>query len=325
MKTKSTNQTKSLLLTSLTPALATMLIFSGNEAVFAKLKTSNSLLSHHTETITSVAGDTVKGTSRRDEYFKDVQIVIEDKPAGFFINKPYKELTEVQKEHYLSSVPKKEKAEGLQVSDYNSYIKNEEGTFYLDNKKVTRDEIIKHPRENFACGGFKRSEKNKSYFFYTYPYFDKNIKSRNDHYSEKIYKITILNEVLEYQPEKPEYKRNGDTGEEYTAEVSSMSYGYTDEIKRTPEVMAHFPGGNEKFNEYFFSNLKVPENLKQNEIGVTFIINTNGSLSDIFPEPNTDPLIITEVTRVMLASPKWIPAQKNGQPSLIGTRLFFKK
>lgn len=278
----------------------------------------------------TIAKDTIE--ARRDEYFKGVQIIIDDRPNNIFLDKPYEKLTQEEKEHYLSSIPKREKAYGLQVSDYNSFIQNEDGTFYIDNKKVSKNEILKYKREDFACGGSKSSETDKHFFFYTYPYFDKNIKPLNDHYPDKIYKIVILNEALLYQPddapaEKKTYRRNGDNTSEdgYKVELSYVSYGYTDETKnRTKEIMAHFPGGNEKFNEYLFSNLQVSPKLKQEEIVVMFTINTDGSLSDISLYDHVNPELATEVQRAMLSCPKWIPAQENGKPRMLGTRMYFK-
>lgn len=265
---------------------------------------------------------------RRDEYFKDIQIIIDDKPNGVFIDKPYKELTQKEKQHYLSYIPKKEKANGIQLSDYESFTRDTDADYHLDNKKVKREEILKHKREYFAGGGSKRAGAYEQYYFYTYPYFNKNIKPVNDHYPDKTYKITILKEAVDYVPDSPEvistYKRNGDTSADRTAEVSYMSFGYTDEInKRAKEIMAHFPGGNDRFNDYLFSNMQIDETLKQTEIPVTFIINTNGSLSDIDVQTTND-ILAAEVQRVMLASPAWIPAQRNGGPYQLGTRIFFK-
>jgi hypothetical protein len=283
-----------------------------------------------------IPSKTVKDSTevRRDEYFKDVQIIIDDKPNNVFINKPYKKLNKTEKEYYLSCIPKKEQARGLQISDYNSFIKNEDGTFYIDNEKVTRDEVLKYKREYFACGGFKRSGKDKRYFFYTYPYFNKNIKSINDHYPDKNYKITILNEAREYQwpdtkpvVKKETYERNGHENDSIgSAEVSFISYAYTDEIKnRTYEVPAHFPGGKAKFIEYLFDNINVPYDLTGQELLIDFTINTDGTLSDISMMESTDPILAAEVNRIMQKSPRWIPAQKNGIPQPVGTRDYFKK
>lgn len=275
--------------------------------------------------------DTIK--ERRDEYFKGVQIVINDKPKGVSINKPYKELPEDQKDYYLSYIPEREKAQGINDSDFNSFTHNTDATYYLDNKKSSLSEILTQKREHYACGGSKRTGAVSSYYFYTYPFFEKNIKPLNDHYPNKIYAITILNESVENVPieenliPQPTYQRNGRTEDEgYQASVSSMSYGYTDETKkRTQEIMAHYPGGNDKFNDYLFKTINVPENLKQEEIVVMFIINTDGTLTDIFLSESMDPLLASEVKRAMQNSPRWIPAQKEGIPYQLGTRLYFKK
>jgi hypothetical protein len=44
----------------------------------------------------------------------------------------------------------------------------------------------------------------------------------------------------------------------------------------------------------------------------------------IFPDEKLDPVLVSEVISVMSGSPRWIPAQKNGKPYQLGTRLYFK-
>lgn len=268
-------------------------------------------------------------TLRRDEYFKDVQIIIDDKPAGVFIDKLYKKLSQEQKEHYLSYIPKKKTAEVLSESNYNSFINKKEAVFLLDNKITTRDELLKYKREDFAGGGSKSTETGKQVFFYTHAYFAKHIRSIYDHYPNKVYKITILNEALEYQPDfvaapvKKTYERNGSEDKGYKVALSYMSFGYTDELKkRAGNIYSHFPGGNEKFAEYLFSHLQMP--YKPEKLQVSYTVNTDGTLSDIDMSEDTDPLLLKEVQRVMYSSPRWIPDQTNGRPQRIGTRDTFE-
>jgi hypothetical protein len=303
--------------------IGSFILLAQTPSLYAKEKACNT-----TQSLTSK--DTTE--ARRDEYFKEVQIIIDDKPAHIFIDKPYEKLSKQEKEYYLSNIPEKEKARGLQLADYDSFISDEAGIFFIDNKKTTREEILKHKREYFACGGSKRFQKEKHYFFFTYPYFDKNIKHIKDHYPEKTYKITILNEARDYLlPEnspllkKQNYERNGHSNDsDATVEVSSWRYGYTDEMKNdVSTIYAQFPGGKKKFSDYLFSNIKMsylPE-----ELVIDFTINTNGALSDIRMDESTDPLLAEEIKRVMLASPKWIPMQEKNIPQPVGTRDRFKK
>lgn len=292
---------------------------------------------HHFAPEIATINDSVKGKSamiaRRDEYFKDVQIIVDDKPANVFFNKPYEKLTDREKDHYLSNVPEKEKVKGIPESDFSSFTSDEGAKYYLDNKETTREAILKKPREYYACGGFKRSGNDKRYYFYTFPHFEKHIKHLKDHYPEKEYKLTVLNEVREYimpdqppVPKKETYEREGraNDGEQY-AVVSYMSYAYTDETGiLEKEIMAHFPGGKDKFTEYLFGNIKVPYDLSGQELRIDFTINTDGSLSEISMADSTDPVLGAEVQRVMTASPRWIPSQKKGIPQPVGTRDYFK-
>jgi hypothetical protein len=284
-------------------------------------------------TITTLEASKDSIKERRDEYFKGVQIVIDDKPNNVSINKQYEELTQEQKEYYLSNIPEREKARGIIESDFSSFTHNTDASYYLDNKKSTLSEILKQKREYYACAGYKRSGVLTSYYFYTYPYFKKNIKTLNDHYPEKTYKIRILNEVRDYlfdpeliNIEKKSYERNGHAEEEqYNVSVSYMSYGYVYDTKNhSNKRMACFPGGRDKFIKYLFDNIKMPYSLEGQELRIDFTINTNGTLSDISMSEETDPLLASEVQRVMLNCPRWIPSQENGIAQPVGTRDYFK-
>jgi len=317
MTTKPTNQTLVIFIS----VFLFFICFLGTQSLHAGKN------SFHAQYIKSVPSDSL--TLRRDEYFKDVQIVIDDKPAGVFINKPYKKITQEEKEHYLSYIPEKKKAEVLNESNYNSFINKTEADFFLDNKTTTRDELLKYKREDFAGGGSKSTEAGKQVFFYTHTYFAKHIRPIYDHYPNKIYKITILNEALEYQPDfakapvKKTYQRNGSEDKGYKVAVSYMSFGYTDELKNhAGNVYSHFPGGNEKFAEYLFSHLQMP--YKPEKLQISYTVNTDGTLSDIDMSKDTDPLLLIEVRRVLLGSPRWIPEQVNGKPQVIGTRNTFE-
>ncbi|MDV6169346.1 hypothetical protein R1T16_13000 [Flavobacterium sp. DG1-102-2] len=91
----------------------------------------------------------------------------------------------------------------------------------------------------------------------------------------------------------------------------------------TSTIKAQFPGGRKKFTEYLYSNIKasyIPE-----ELVIDFTVNTNGKISDVSMDESTDPLLVEEIKRVMLASPKWIPMQQKNVPQPVGTRDRFKK
>jgi protein TonB len=84
-------------------------------------------------------------------------------------------------------------------------------------------------------------------------------------------------------------------------------------IERQPT----FPGGKDMFNKFVAETLKYPADLRQNKIQgdveLSFIVSTDGSISDIRVAKSLAEDLDKEAIRVLNASPKWIPAKKNGK------------
>jgi protein TonB len=79
------------------------------------------------------------------------------------------------------------------------------------------------------------------------------------------------------------------------------------------DVKPDFEGGLVKFYEYVNANYKSPEVADlRGKVFVTFIIETDGSLSDIKVIRDIGYGTGEEAIRVMKESLKWIPAQKGG-------------
>ena len=87
------------------------------------------------------------------------------------------------------------------------------------------------------------------------------------------------------------------------------------------EIEPEFPGGTEAFNKYLQRNLN-PNTPANNgapagtyDIQVTFIVDTNGNVSDIsgkIKNNGKDYGTIAEVIKVIKNGPKWIPGIQNG-------------
>ena len=80
------------------------------------------------------------------------------------------------------------------------------------------------------------------------------------------------------------------------------------------DIEPQFPGGVEKYLEFFHTNFKMPEGeVLKDKIAVIFIIEKDGSLSkiDVLRPKNTT--IANEVKRVLKKAPKWNPGQQNGK------------
>ena len=78
-----------------------------------------------------------------------------------------------------------------------------------------------------------------------------------------------------------------------------------------------FPGGTNALNTFIASNLKYPiaaaENGIQGRVIVKFIVEKDGSISNVEVDRSVDPSLDNEAMRVVKAMPKWIPGQINGK------------
>jgi len=81
------------------------------------------------------------------------------------------------------------------------------------------------------------------------------------------------------------------------------------------EVFPEFPGGNEKLYAFIAKNLDQSKSFKTGRVNITFIVEKDGSLSNIqavgrhFDEGAEKASI-----QVMKLSPKWMPGMQNGKP-----------
>ncbi|MEO9869999.1 TonB family protein [Ekhidna sp.] len=83
------------------------------------------------------------------------------------------------------------------------------------------------------------------------------------------------------------------------------------------EESASFPGGIEAFYEYMSTDLKYPKDAyeakKEGRVFVQFIVETDGSLSDVHVVKGMGGSCDKEAVRVLMNSPKWVPAKVNGE------------
>ena len=83
------------------------------------------------------------------------------------------------------------------------------------------------------------------------------------------------------------------------------------------EQMPSFPGGDAALMRYLSKYIKYPplaeENGIQGRVICTFVVERDGSVSDIRIKRSVDPSLDKEAMRVVSAMPKWIPGRQNGQ------------
>jgi protein TonB len=82
------------------------------------------------------------------------------------------------------------------------------------------------------------------------------------------------------------------------------------------EQMPSFKGGDQALMEYLHKSIHYPaiaeENGIQGRVVCTFVVERDGSITDIKVVRSVDPSLDKEAVRVLKAMPKWIPGKQNG-------------
>ena len=96
--------------------------------------------------------------------------------------------------------------------------------------------------------------------------------------------------------------------------VSQSNQNLYDQVEQMPE----YPGGMPAMIDFLQTNLKYPEDaVKQKVSGrvmVMFVVETDGSLSNVRVARKVFPSLDAEAVRVVKTMPKWKPGKENGRP-----------
>jgi len=91
------------------------------------------------------------------------------------------------------------------------------------------------------------------------------------------------------------------------------------------EVMPEFPGGEQALMKFLQDNVKYPEKIGEADIAgrvlVQFVVEKDGSLTDVKVIKSLAPPIDEEAIRVIKLMPKWKPATQKGNPVRMWHRL----
>lgn len=101
--------------------------------------------------------------------------------------------------------------------------------------------------------------------------------------------------------------------------LSSIDGTETDEPFVMVEIMPSFKGGNiDKFRDWVQKRTNYPQvaidNKIQGRVMLTFIIESDGTVSNVTVLKGVDPLIDSEAVKAIAASPKWSPGLQRGKP-----------
>ena len=82
------------------------------------------------------------------------------------------------------------------------------------------------------------------------------------------------------------------------------------------EQMPSFPGGDAELMKFLSTHIKYPvvaeENGIQGRVIATFVVERDGSITDVKVIKSVDPSLDKEAIRVLKSMPKWIPGKQNG-------------
>ena len=98
---------------------------------------------------------------------------------------------------------------------------------------------------------------------------------------------------------------------------SSESETNDDEIPARVDKMASFPGGDEALSHFISSNLQYPAIAEENHVSglviVSFVIERDGSISEVNVIKSADPSLDEEAVRLVKNMPLWNPAMDKGK------------
>lgn len=114
-----------------------------------------------------------------------------------------------------------------------------------------------------------------------------------------------------YSKKEQNEKESKSKEEQNESESNKIFNG--DDVDQQPS----FPGGTNALNTFIASNLKYPvfaqEEGIQGRVVVKFIVEKDGSISNVEVDRSVSPSLDNEAMRVVKAMPKWIPGQINGK------------
>ncbi|MEM0541687.1 M56 family metallopeptidase [Flavobacterium sp. j3] len=316
MMTKNTSRKMALLKkVAIIPILAGLIYFFCIEVV-AQEKTIEKAT-----TAVEVSGielsDSTIDDKKRDKYYSGVRIILIDNRYDLEINKMYEDLTLEEKRRYLNWIPKSISEKELPAALFEK-MKTQNMAVWINEKVSSKEEIKKYKRTDFNYYTYsfvhknarsKRFPQEYQYALYTKKYFDKNLKNSHLKFKGDTLKMRISNfDRVQKNKEKKENDKENIAFQDTTKVYTSI------DLTEKPS----FNGGFEAFYKYIGSSYKVPEQVTKNKLKgrvfVQFIIEKDGSLSNIKTLRDMGYGTGDEAIRVLKESPKWTPGKVKEKP-----------
>ena len=131
-----------------------------------------------------------------------------------------------------------------------------------------------------------------------------------DHLEGQVtYILTLLRD--DFQRESSQIRRQDPVNYNHQSSDNSKVFDVVEE-------MPQFLGGPSSLFEYLSQNIIYPvvaeENGVQGRVIVTFVVERDGSISDVKVVKSVDPSLDKEAQRIVRSMPHWIPGKQNGSP-----------
>lgn len=181
-----------------------------------------------------------------------------------------------------------------------------------DEPKVERQEIIQEKKEVI--------EEVKSSTAFQVPEIKKDNEVKNQ--------VVSQDEVMEKKEAIGSFNVEGNSDKGATLKVEQQLK--EEKVEEKPkedlsrkvfdvvEKMPSYPGGNSALQRWLSSNITYPaaaaENGVEGRVIVAFVVETDGSVSDVRIARGVDPSLDREALSVVKRMPKWIPGMQNGSP-----------
>ena len=183
----------------------------------------------------------------------------------------------------------------------------------LDKKKEAKKvekEVVKVEPE-------KQVEKVKSSVKFTPPVIkkDEEVKEENQLDLEKVEKTNITIGAFDVEGND---EKGGEVlkAKEEIAQPEPPKHEEETKVFDVVEQMPSFPGGQGALMQWLASNIKYPvvaeENGVQGRVVCTFVVERDGSITDVKVVRGVDPSLDKEAVRVLKQMPSWIPGKQNG-------------
>ena len=139
--------------------------------------------------------------------------------------------------------------------------------------------------------------------------------------SDQLVVVESITDLEEKEEEPAELLTETEVVEEEAEEekVESTPVDEVEEVVPLGELehLPQFPGGMSALMKWLTNQLKYPESAKQSKISgkvvVAFMINADGSVSDVKVVKQIDPILDREALRVVKMMPRWEPGISGGR------------